>query len=78
MISSQRLAQLRRPQVLVENRVSFGAADSELSIYDTYLPAEKVGLKADQLLYCGMISGRKIMHSGRRKVGSIFCPMSPL
>ena len=74
MISSQRLTQLRRPQVLVENRVSFGATDSELSIYDTYFPAEKVGLKANELLYCGMISGRKIMHSGQRKLGEHFLP----
>ena len=74
MIYSQRLAQLRRPQVLVENRISFAAADSELSIYDTYLPAEQVGLKADQLLYCGMLSGRKIMHSQHRRLGEHFLP----
>ncbi len=51
-----------RPRELVENRVSFAGPSSELSIYDTYLPAERVGLSAGELLYCGMISGRKIIH----------------
>ena len=53
----------QQPQELVENRVSFAGPSSELSIYDTYLPAEKVGLRAGELLYCGMIQGRKIMHA---------------
>lgn len=51
-----------KPKELVENRVSFAGPSSELSIYDTYLPAQQVGLQAGELLYCGMISGRKIMH----------------
>ncbi|MFV8781175.1 helix-turn-helix domain-containing protein [Microbulbifer sp. SA54] len=53
----------RQPRELVENRVSFAGPSSELSIYDTYLPAERVGLSAGELLYCGMISGRKVMHA---------------
>ncbi|WOX04420.1 helix-turn-helix domain-containing protein [Microbulbifer pacificus] len=52
-----------QPRELVENRVSFAGPSSELSVYDTYLPAERVGLSAGELLYCGMISGRKIMHA---------------
>ena len=46
----------------MENRVSFAGPSSELSIYDTYMPAKQVALHAGELLYCGMISGRKIMH----------------
>jgi len=33
-----------------------------LSIYDTFEPAKQVLLKADEILYCGMISGRKKLH----------------
>lgn len=48
--------------LLVENKVSFGGPDTELSIYDTYQRVNGVGLDADQLLFCGMVSGKKIMH----------------
>lgn len=54
---------LDQPQKLIENRVSFAGPHSELSIYDTYLPAEKVLLHSSGLLYCGMIQGRKVLHS---------------
>ncbi|WP_020409071.1 helix-turn-helix domain-containing protein [Hahella ganghwensis] len=52
----------REPRELVENRVSFAGPNSELSVYDTYLPAQDVNLAADELLYCGMITGKKILH----------------
>lgn len=48
--------------LLIENKVSFGGPDTELSIYDTYQRVNGVGLDADQLLFCGMVSGKKIMH----------------
>ena len=54
---------LRAPKKLVENRTSFLGPQSEVSIYDTYLPESLVTLNADQLMYCGMVSGKKIMHS---------------
>jgi AraC-like DNA-binding protein len=54
---------LTPPHTLVENRVSFAGPDTELSIYDTYLPVNNVALSSDELLYCGMIQGRKIMHN---------------
>ena len=57
------LNQARKPTKLVENRIQFAGEDSEVSIYDTYESVSKVGLDADQLLYCGMVSGKKIMHS---------------
>lgn len=53
----------RTPKVLVENKVSFAAESSELSIYDTYQQAERVGLYSDQLMFCGMVKGKKIMHT---------------
>lgn len=55
----------RREQrhLLIENKVSFQGPGSELSIYDTYRSASRVGLGADQLLFCGMVTGKKVMHS---------------
>lgn len=50
------------PRELIENRISFGGPNSELSIYSTYEPACRVALRSPRLLYCGMLSGRKIMH----------------
>jgi len=68
------LDELRRPQKLVENRISFAGPDSELSIYDTYYAASRVGLDADQLLYCGMVTGRKIMHDAYHPTEQLFLP----
>lgn len=68
------LNELRTPQKLVENRVSFAGPDSELSIYDTYDAASRVGLNADQLLYCGMVTGRKIMHDTHHSDDQLFLP----
>ncbi len=53
----------RKPLKMVENQVCFTGQDSELSIYDTYASAQRVPLAADQLLFCGMVTGRKVMHS---------------
>ncbi|MDQ9093200.1 AraC family transcriptional regulator N-terminal domain-containing protein [Pseudoalteromonas haloplanktis] len=50
--------------VLIENKVTFAAENAELSIYDTYQDAQKVALHSSELLFCGMISGKKIMHVG--------------
>ena len=52
----------QRIDVLIENKVSFAGEHAELSIYDTYLDAQKVALHSTELLFCGMISGKKIMH----------------
>ncbi|PCJ32079.1 MAG: AraC family transcriptional regulator [Gammaproteobacteria bacterium] len=49
-------------QHLVENKLSFSGPESELSIYDTYQSASGVRLDTAQLLYCGMVQGKKIMH----------------
>lgn len=57
------LGVLRQPTKLVENRVCFAGPHAELSIYDTYEKAQKVSLKSDSLLYCGMVTGAKVMHT---------------
>ena len=51
------------PQVLVENKISFADADSQLSIYDTFETADRIGLASDQLMFCAMLSGKKVMHA---------------
>lgn len=68
------LKQSRPPQKLVENRISFAGSGSEVSIYDTYKSASRVRLDAGELLFCGMISGRKIMHSPISQKGQEFLP----
>jgi AraC-like DNA-binding protein len=64
----------RTPLKMVENQVCFSGQDSELSIYDTYASAQRVPLGADQLLFCGMVSGRKVMHSQHLTTPQSFLP----
>ncbi|WP_430460219.1 helix-turn-helix domain-containing protein [Thalassolituus sp. LLYu03] len=61
------------PQQLVENRTVYESHGAELSIYDTFAQAEKVRLDAEEILYCGMISGKKILH-GKNHFNSAFLP----
>ncbi|MBJ7536695.1 helix-turn-helix domain-containing protein [Marinomonas transparens] len=65
--ASPLLWQKRIATQLVENRVCFAGPHAELSIYDTYEQAQKVSLKADSLLYCGMVTGAKVMHTEFQK-----------
>ena len=65
------------PAQLVENRTIYERHGAELSIYDTFAPAEKVRLDAEEVLYCGMITGKKCCTAGISS-GPISCRMSPL
>jgi AraC-like DNA-binding protein len=58
-----RLRAGRTPHVLVENRTSVGGNDLEFSVYDTYQQAQEVALHARNPLYCGMVTGRKVIHA---------------
>jgi AraC-like DNA-binding protein len=62
------------PKVLVENKISFAGPESELSIYDTYEQAERVKLKSDQLLFCAMVTGKKVMHAEKNSFETEFLP----
>lgn len=62
------------PKVLVENKVTFAGPESELSIYDTYEQAKCVQLKSEQLLFCAMVTGKKVMHSDEEQFNSEFLP----
>lgn len=57
----------KSPQKLVENRTSFAGGEAVFSVYDTYQEAELVELKSVSPMYCGMISGKKVIHSGEEK-----------
>lgn len=61
-------------QSLVENKVTFTGPESELSIYDTYRAVSRVGLASQQLLYCGMVTGKKIMYGVGSDQGQPFLP----
>lgn len=50
------------PRRLIENRTVYASQLAELSVYDTYEQADRVRLDAGELLYCGMMTGRKVMH----------------
>ena len=62
------------PQVLVENKLTFAAHNVELGIYDTYQQAERVALSSDQLLFCSMVSGKKVMHAQNDQYQCDFLP----
>ena len=62
------------PKVLVENKVSFAAANSELSIYDTFQNAVDIELASDQMMFCGMVTGKKVMHANQGNFESEFLP----
>lgn len=64
----------QNPKVLVENKISFAGPETELSIYDTYEQASRVALKSDQLLFCGMVTGKKVMHSSPHDYDAAFYP----
>ncbi|MFK5893403.1 MAG: AraC family transcriptional regulator N-terminal domain-containing protein [Pseudomonadota bacterium] len=73
----QTSSNIRSPKVLIENKISFAGPDSEVSIYDTYEEAMRVRLDAGELLLCGMVTGKKIMHSLGSKNeldGQVFLP----
>lgn len=64
----------KEPLTLVENKITFAGPESELSIYDTYRSVTRVGLDSQQLLYCGMVKGKKIMYGGGSEQGQLFLP----
>lgn len=72
---TQAIGSLRQPpDVLVENKLTFAGPESELSIYDTYQQASRVQLKSDQLLFCAMVTGKKVMHSDQEGFHGEFLP----
>ncbi|MBQ4834767.1 helix-turn-helix domain-containing protein [Pseudoalteromonas luteoviolacea] len=59
---------------LVENRVHFASNDVELSIYDTYENAQHIRLYSSNVLFCGMLTGKKVMHVNSCDYHQAFLP----
>lgn len=74
MIKESLNRRLLDPQVLVENKVSFAGEESQLSIYDTFEQASSIKLTSDQLMFCGMVTGKKIMHANQGCFETDFLP----
>ncbi|WP_282114327.1 AraC family transcriptional regulator [Pseudoalteromonas arctica] len=74
MHTSQLNKKRQQLDVLIENKVSFAADSSELSIYDTYQSAQKVALHSNELLFCAMLSGKKVMHVESSQYHKAFLP----
>jgi len=45
-----------------------------VSIYDTYEKCRRVRLDSNELMFCGMMTGRKVMHSPNIDKGQVFLP----
>lgn len=52
---------LDHPETLVENRTSLGGNDLRFSVYDTVQNAHRVALRSTYPLYCGMVTGKKVI-----------------
>lgn len=74
LIKEKLTKQRQAVDVLIENKVTFASDNAQLSIYDTYQDAQKVALHSSELLFCGMISGKKIMHVGDSDYHKEFLP----
>lgn len=60
--------QRENPRTLIENRIDYAGANAELSIYDTYKPCKRIGLNSEEVTFCGMLSGKKVVHLGTKHV----------
>jgi len=47
---------------LVEHRTSKGGEDLRLSVYDTTTQAHQIALRSTHPMYCGMVTGKKVIH----------------
>lgn len=74
MIKGSLQTKRNKPRVLVENKISFASSDTELSIYDTFEQATRIKLESDRLMFCGMVSGKKIMHAENNQFETAFLP----
>ncbi len=74
-LMTEKLTKQRKAvDVLIENKLTFASDSAHLSIYDTYKNAQKVALHSSELLFCGMITGKKIMHVNDSDYHHAFLP----
>ncbi|WP_158684721.1 helix-turn-helix transcriptional regulator [Pseudoalteromonas sp. T1lg48] len=65
---------LERLDTLVDHRSVFNADGVQLCLYDTYEHSDGVPFKADEIMFCAMIQGRKVMHHPSLEQGQDFIP----
>jgi len=51
-----------QPEKLIENRIDYAGPNVGLSVYDTYEKCHDIGLDSEQVMFCGMLSGKKVLH----------------
>ncbi|MEO2279174.1 helix-turn-helix transcriptional regulator [Pseudoalteromonas pernae] len=65
---------LERLDTLIDHRSVFNADGVQLCMYDTYQFSELIPFKADEMMFCAMIQGRKVMHHESLSQGRDFTP----
>ena len=64
----------KKLSTLVDNRLAFNSEHVQLCVYDTYKECERVPFQAEQLMFCAMHSGKKVMHHTCLEDGQEFLP----
>lgn len=62
------------PQTLIEEKISFSANHSELSLYNTYEAASQIRFQSDEVLFGGMLMGCKMMQTQNITEKQTFLP----
>lgn len=57
-----------RPEKLIENRIDYAGANVGLSVYDTYEKCSAIRLDSEDVMFCGMLTGKKVLHIDDRKI----------
>jgi AraC-like DNA-binding protein len=65
---------LSAPHPLIEDKISFSAHNSELTVYSTYEASSQVRFQSNELLFGGMLVGRKVMRTQNITEEQIFLP----
>lgn len=70
------LLQEKRSKVstLIDNRAAFNSDHVQLCVYDTYQACERIPFHAEQLMFCAMHTGKKVMHHNSLQRGQEFLP----
>ena len=59
---------------LIDNRAAFNSDHVQLCVYDTYQACAGIPFMADELMFCAMHSGKKVMHHHTLEKGQEFIP----
>lgn len=59
---------------LIDNRAAFNSEHVQLCVYDTYQACKRIPFQAEQLMFCAMHTGKKVMHHHSLQSGQEFLP----